>query len=125
MAFALCALLPTLSWADARDFDFNLEGYVARMFIALFILGAAGFAAVKIVPEKFRPSARGGLKLMGVLNLGREAVYLVRIGPDVVAFCAGKAGSFLLGRWSAEEWNEYEAALSEQVRGASSGREGS
>lgn len=120
LALALCVLVPSLSWADARDFDANLAGYVARMFLALFILGAVGFAAVKVLPGKFRAAARGRLKLVGALNLGRDVIYLVRVGPDVIALFAGRAGSTVLARWSAEEWDDYEAALPEQAGSAPS-----
>jgi hypothetical protein len=37
-------------------------------------------------------------------------MYIVKTGPDVIAFWAGRNGSAVLGRWSLEEWENYEAA---------------
>ena len=110
-ALVLCLLAPSLALADARDFDATLTGYAVKMFLALFFLGAAGFAAVRFLPGKYRAGGKGRLKLLGALNLGRDVVYLVRIGPDVIALVSGKTGSSVVGRWSAEEWDDYEAAL--------------
>lgn len=123
LALVLCMLTPSLLWADTQNFDATLTGYITRMFLALFILGAAGYAAVKFLPGKFRVAAQGRLKLMGALNLGRDVVYLVRVGPDVIALFAGKTGSTVLGRWSAEEWDDYEAALPQEARNVSSNQD--
>ncbi len=116
LALVFCVLTPSLLWANTRDFDVSLAGYVTRMFLALALLGAAGYAAVKYLPGKFRVGAQGRLKLLGVLNLGRDVVYLLQIGPDVIALFTGKNGSTVLGRWSAEEWDDYEAALPEPAK---------
>lgn len=116
LALVLCVLTPSLLWAATNDFDTTLSGYVARMLVALFLLGAAGWAAVKFLPGKFRSGAQGRLKLIGALNLGRDVIYLVRIGPDVVAIYTGKTGSTVLGRWSAEDWDDFEAVLPEEGR---------
>ena len=123
LALVLCISTPSLLWADTRDFDTTLTGYITRMFLALFILGAVGYAAIKFLPGKFRVGAQGRLKLVGALNLGRDVVYLVRVGPDVIALFAGKTGSTVLGRWSAEEWDDYEAALPEGTRNVSSNQD--
>lgn len=124
LALVLCVSAPSLSWAGASDFDATLSGYATRMFLALFFLGAAGYAAVKFLPGKFRAGAQGRLKLIGAISLGRDVVYLVRIGPDVVALYAGKTGATVLGRWSAEEWDDFEAVLPENIRQSASERDG-
>ena len=123
LALVLCMLAPSLLWAATRDFDVSLTAYIVKMFLSLALLGAAGYAAVKFLPGKFRVGAQGRLKLMGALNLGRDVVYLLQVGPDVIALLTGKTGSIVLGRWSAEEWDDYEAALPEPV-GSSPNQDG-
>jgi len=103
-------------------YDEALTGYVTRMILALLILGAAGYAAVKYLPGRFSASGKGHLKVMGSLPLGRDMVYIVKTGPHVVAFFSGKTGQSVLGRWSLEEWDDYEAAASFAERAVSRDR---
>ena len=37
---------------------------------------------------------------------GRDIFFVVRCGPDVIAFTVGNAGTCLLGRWSCDEWQK-------------------
>jgi hypothetical protein len=76
----------------------------------VLILAVAGYAAVRFVPGRFRMGAQGRLRTLGALNLGRDMVYIVQTGPEVVALLVGRAGSVVIGRWSAEEWEDYSAA---------------
>ena len=54
--------------------------------------------------------AQGGRGSMSVevlasLSLGKGVFFVVRCGPDVLAFTFGSGGqSCLMGRWSYEEW---------------------
>jgi hypothetical protein len=94
-------------------YDETLAGYMMRMVIALVLLGVTGFAAAKFLPRFFRAGSSGKLRLLGALNLGRGAVYILQIGPEVIALFVGKNGSTLLGRWSLDEWEDFEASFSE------------
>jgi hypothetical protein len=96
--------------AASPEFDEVFSGYVTRIVLALAILGLLGYAAVKFLPGRFGSPSRVHLKLIGTLNLGRETIYIVRTGPDVVAFLSCRGGATVLGRWGAEEWDGYEAA---------------
>jgi hypothetical protein len=98
--------------AESADFNTAVINYVTRMILALFLLGALGYAAAKYLPGRFISPSRGHIKIISALNLGRDMMYIVRTGPQVVAFFTGKSGSTVLGRWSAEEWEDYEAAAS-------------
>ncbi|MDR3321436.1 MAG: hypothetical protein LBS93_03230, partial [Synergistaceae bacterium] len=53
-----------------------LAGYVIRMLLALALLGAAGWAAVKFLPRRFRPASQNPLRVLSVLGVGRDAVYV-------------------------------------------------
>ena len=37
---------------------------------------------------------------------GRDIFFVVRCGPDVIAFTVGNNGTYLLGRWSCDEWQK-------------------
>jgi hypothetical protein len=97
--------------ADAvEDFDAAFSGYVARVVIALLLLGVLAYFALKFLPGRFGAMSRGHIKIICAANLGRDMMYIARLGPEVVAFLCGRFGSVVLGRWSAEEWDDYEAA---------------
>ena len=98
----------------ASEFDAAFSGYVTRMLLALAVLGLAGYAAVRFLPGRFSAGARGNIKILGMLNVGRDMVFIVRTGPEVVSFVSGRAGVTVLGRWSLEEWDDYEASADER-----------
>ena len=96
--------------AAPTGFDDAFSGYVTRMLLALLIMGAVGYLAVKYLPGRLGSVSRGHIRVISALNLGRDMMYIVKTGPDVIAFWAGRNGSAVLGRWSLEEWENYEAA---------------
>jgi hypothetical protein len=110
-ALTLFFLIFTVSAGAAEGgFDDVFYGYVTRMLLALLIMGVLGYLAVKYLPARFASVSRGHLRVISALSLGRDMVYVVKTGPDVVALLAGRNGSVVLGRWSLEEWENYEAA---------------
>jgi hypothetical protein len=96
--------------AAEAGFDEAFFGYVTRMLTALLIMGVIGYLAVKYLPGRLGSGSRGHMRVISALSLGRDMVYIVKTGPDVIAFWAGRNGSAVLGRWSLEEWENYEAA---------------
>jgi hypothetical protein len=99
------------SAADASgDFDAAFSGFAARIAIALLLFGVLAYFMFKFLPGRLGPMSRGHIRIMGAVNLGRDMIYIARLGPEVVAFLCGRTGSVVLGRWSAEEWDDYEAA---------------
>jgi len=44
--------------------------------------------------------AKGAVGLLASLSLGRDVIFIVRCGPDVIALLSGK----VIGRWRYEEW---------------------
>jgi flagellar biogenesis protein FliO len=93
-----------------------LSGYIERMLLALAFFAAAAFAAAKFLPRFFKKGGAGRLRMIGAMSLGRDAVYIIQTGPDVVALFVGKSGSVVLGRWRLDEWEDYEASLEESAR---------
>ena len=96
--------------AAPAGFDDAFSGYVTRMLLALLIMGAVGYLAVKYLPGRLGSVSRGHIRVISALSLGRDMMYIVKTGPDVIAFWAGRNGSAVLGRWSLEEWENYEAS---------------
>ena len=112
------AFLARPAWAapgfDEAGYSAGLFRYVSTMLLALLVLGLLWYAAARFLPGRLGARARGHIKVLGMLNVGREMVYIVRTGPEVSAFVSGKMGSTVLGRWSLEEWDDYEAAAGDR-----------
>jgi hypothetical protein len=109
---ALFFLVGTAETADFNAADLNdvFLGYVTKIILALLLLGALAYFALKFLPGRLGAMSRGHIKIIGAVNMGRDMMYIVRLGPEVVAFLSGRSASIVLGRWSAEEWDDYEAA---------------
>jgi hypothetical protein len=113
VALFFCALPVGVVWAGSADvypggagYDDTLSGYLMRILIAFALLGGAGYAAAKFLPKRFGWKAEGKLRIMGAVSLGRDMVYVIRIGPDIVAVFSGKFGASVIGRWSPDEWDD-------------------
>ncbi len=100
--------------ADVDAFDATLSTYIAKMVLSLLLLLLLGFLAIKYLPGRFRVGAQGKLKLIGTLSLGRDVVYVVQTGPEVIALFVSRTNSTVMGRWSLEEWGDFESTLSQE-----------
>ena len=115
LIFGVWSLLPPVVVSAAEEsYDVTLSGYVSRMVLALLLFAVAGYLAVKYLPGRFRLGAAGKIRLVGAMNVGRDMIYIVQTGPQVVALFVGKASSSVIGRWTAEEWADYEASVGEE-----------
>ena len=97
--------------ADVDAFDATLSTYIAKMALSLLLLLFLGFLAIKYLPGRLRVGAQGKVKLVGTLSLGRDAVYVVQTGPEVIALFVSRTNSTVMGRWSLEEWRDFESTL--------------
>ncbi|MDO4786622.1 MAG: hypothetical protein Q4A13_06720 [Fretibacterium sp.] len=83
----------------------GLFAYVTRVLLAL---GVLSICAVVLVRFSRRRGGSGGsgasVKVLASLPLGRDVFFVVRCGPDVLAFTSGGGGARLMGRWKYEEW---------------------
>lgn len=86
--------------------DTTISNYVAKMALSLLVLLLLGFLAIRFLPGKLRSSAQGKMKLLGAISLGRDALYAVQIGPDVIALLVSRSGSTVVGKWSSDEWDD-------------------
>lgn len=124
LALFFCVYFASVLYAGTERFDASIGGYVTRMLLALLLLAGAGYAFVKYLPGRFRMSARGRLRLVEAISLGRDAIYVVQVGPEIVALFVGRAGANVLGRWRRDEWESYEAELSVRSSGEVGSKDG-
>ena len=106
-----CTLAAPPLFAEVGGFDTTLSNYIAKMVLSLLLLLLLGFLAIKFLPGRFRVGAQGKLKLVGTLALGRDAVYIVQTGPEIVALFVSRTSSTVMGRWTLEEWRDFESTL--------------
>lgn len=101
--------VPTIGHAaEVHAFEYSLVEYITRMSVALALLIALGYAVTRYFPKHFtalQPQSR--LKVLGVLRLGKDSLYIVKTGPLVIALLLGKE-TRVLAQWSEEEWEQYE-----------------
>ena len=79
-----------------------------RAVTALIAMSACAYFLVKYV-KKHNITMNGtrGAEILTSLRLtGRDIFFVVKCGPDVMAFTVGPHGTCLLGRWSYDEWRE-------------------
>lgn len=87
--------------------DTSLAAYLVRVSLALALLLAAAFV-VKLKFNKMRGLAKGGaVEILASLSLGKDAFFVVRCGPDVIAFITGSAGASVIGRWKYDDWIKF------------------
>ena len=82
----------------------SLTGYMLRISLSLALLALAGYGAVLYSRRRVPKGTSGNLKVLASLPLGRDVLFLVRCGPDVLAITTGSSGSRVIGRWKYEEW---------------------
>lgn len=75
-----------------------------RIGLSLALLALAGYGAVLYTRRRMPGRTSGNLKVLASLPLGRDVLFLVRCGPDVLAIATGSTGPRVIGRWKYEEW---------------------
>ena len=76
-----------------------------RVGVALVVFALVAYLVVRFSGRNGRAFPGKQLALIERLSLGRETVYAVRCGPDIVVFVSGAGGTRLLGKWPEERWN--------------------
>ena len=84
--------------------DTSLAAYLIRVSLALALLIA--FAAfIKFKTRGMLGSS--GAEILASLSLGKDAFFVVRCGPDVIAFITGSSGILLAGKWKYDDWIKF------------------
>ena len=75
----------------------SLAAYVMRAAAVLIAMSACAYVMVRYFTQE--------AEILTSLRLtGRDIFFVVRCGPDVIAFTLGPGGACLMGRWSYEDW---------------------
>ncbi|MDI9371073.1 MAG: hypothetical protein GX181_02690 [Synergistaceae bacterium] len=102
-AAGLLLALPAAASASSADTP-SLTSYLLKVGLSLALLAAAGYALVRLSGKRVPLQAKGVLVLLASLSLGRDVIFIVRCGPDVIAILSGKSGGRAIGRWRYDEW---------------------
>ena len=79
--------------------------YLTRVLIALGVLSVFAFVLVCCAKKKNGADGEGvPVRVLTSLPVGKDVFFVVRCGPDVLAFTSGGGGSRLMGRWTYEDW---------------------
>ncbi len=112
LAFFLYSL--SVAWGAEKlpsFFDAPLIIYGIKISLALLLLWGGGWVLLRWGPSSWRSGVsreeQEGVVLLSSRVVGRGKVYLLRCGPDVIAFWSGRKESILLGRWSGKEWQAW------------------
>ena len=85
--------------------DISLVAYLVRVSLALAVLALCALFLVRCSKKRGRGVRDGvAVELLASLPVGRDVFFVVRCGPDVLAFTSGANGTCLMGRWKYEEW---------------------
>ena len=47
------------------------------------------------------------MEILASLSLGKDDFFVVRCGPDVIAFITGAGGASVIGRWKYDDWIKF------------------
>lgn len=106
-AAAAFFLIPAAAEASSAESP-SLTGYMIRIGLGLAILALAGYGAVVCSRRTAPLKAKGAVNILASLPLGKDVLFVVRLGPDVIVLASGGAGTRVIGRWRYEDWKQYE-----------------
>ena len=84
----------------------SLAAYVMRAAAVLIAMSACAYVMVRYFKKNnITLNGTREAEILTSLRLtGRDIFFVVRCGPDVIAFTLGQGGACLMGRWSYEDW---------------------
>jgi hypothetical protein len=85
------------------------KSYLLRLLLAALFLVVLLFLLSRLSRGAWfrrRFPAAGRCRLLGTLPLGRDSLYLILCGPEVIAIVSGKGGVVVVGRWDKNQWEE-------------------
>ena len=86
----------------------SLAAYVLRAAAALIVMCVCAVVLVKYY-RKHNINLNGSrdVEVLSSLRLtARDIFFVVRCGPEVIAFTVSPSGTSLMGRWNYHEWLE-------------------
>lgn len=92
--------------------DSSLAAYLLRVSLALAVLLVCAFFIKLKFGKNFNKiyglSGDPAVEILASLSLGKDVFFVVRCGPDIIAFVSGASGASLMGRWKYDEWANIE-----------------
>ena len=88
--------------------DVSLAAYVLRAATALIVMSVCAFFLVRYAKKNnITLNGTRDAEILTSLRLtGRDVFFVVRCGPEVIAFTVGPGGACVMGRWNYDEWLE-------------------
>ena len=102
-AAGLLLCFPAAAFASSMEAP-SLTSYLVKVGLSLALLAIAGYLVVLFSGRRAPLRTKGVLSVLASLPLGRDVLFVVRCGPDVMAILSGKNGACVIGRWRYEEW---------------------
>ena len=84
--------------------DLSLVSYLLKVGLSIALLAVGGYVLVFFHRRRAPLRAKGAVGLLASLSLGRDVIFIVRCGPDVIALLSGRNGGRVIGRWRYEVW---------------------
>ena len=83
----------------------SIWNYLLKVALGLSVIGLMAFGALRLSP-RFRGIGGGGVvSVLSVTPVGRDLLYVLRVGPSVMAVISCPKGEFaVLDRWDWESW---------------------
>lgn len=85
-----------------------MSAYLLRAAATLIVMSVCAYFLVRYA-RKHNPqlNGTGSTEILSSLRLtGRDVFFVVKCGPEVIAFTVGQGGTCLLGRWNYDDWLE-------------------
>lgn len=102
--FISLIFLDSPAWASVTGVYSPVAVYLVKVSLAILFLGVSAFFFLRWSPLKNRVLRHDG-SIITSLPVGRDVIYIVRCGPEVLVLLNGRSGSSLLRSYSLEEWN--------------------
>lgn len=86
----------------------SLTAYMIKIGLSVALFAIAGYGVVLWSRRTAPLMAKGTVKVLTSLPLGKDVLFVVRCGPDVIVLTSGGTGTRVIGRWRYEDWIKYE-----------------
>lgn len=96
--------LPALASASSDMGSYGLRLTLGALLLCALFFGLSRLSRAPWFRRRFPLSGR--CRLLGTLPLGRDALYIVRCGPEVIAVVSGRGGATVIGRWDRALWEK-------------------
>jgi hypothetical protein len=90
--------------SEAATSTSGLTTYFIRVMLALCLLVGISYILIRYIRPSIAVRESHNVKVIAALRLGREMLYIIQCGPDVIALLSGGNNSKVVGKWRKEDW---------------------